>query len=189
MSLLMDALKQAEYAKHSPEPPPPAAPLAALAPVADAHADLAELSLTPVEDSAPIELTTPDMPVAPEAAPQLRLATAPEPKAEPEAAPPPRGVAGPRLGRPPERGHGRPSSANRAMTVSPATTRWPVATPSTAVGGRNTSIRDPNFISPLRSPVAVRAPGAGAAEAERANAAARAAKTGALKTGAFMGGP
>ncbi len=87
MSLLMDALKQAEHAKHSPEPPPPAAPPAALAPVAAAHADLAELSLTPVEDSASIELTPPDMPMEPEAAPQLRLATPPEPKAEPDAAP------------------------------------------------------------------------------------------------------
>jgi len=87
MSLLMDALKQAEHAKHSPELPPPAVPPAALAPVAAVHADLAELSLTPVEDSASIELTPPDVPMEPEAAPQLRLATPPEPKAEPDAAP------------------------------------------------------------------------------------------------------
>jgi Flp pilus assembly protein TadD len=81
MSLLMDALKQAEHAKHSPESPPPAAPPAGLAPVADTSADLAELSLSPVE------LTIPDLPMEPEVAPHLRLATPPEPKAEPDAAP------------------------------------------------------------------------------------------------------
>ena len=46
-----------------------------------------------------------------------------------------------------------PGAAQRAMTVSPATTRSPVATSRSHSGGTKTSIREPNFIRPTRWPV------------------------------------
>ena len=45
------------------------------------------------------------------------------------------------------------------MTVSPPRTRWPLVTVMMHSGGTNTSIREPNFIMPIRSPVASRWPG------------------------------
>ena len=44
------------------------------------------------------------------------------------------------------------------MTVSPPRTRWPFVTASSHSGGTKTSIREPNFIRPMRSPVASRWP-------------------------------
>ena len=45
-----------------------------------------------------------------------------------------------------------PPSGQRPSTVRPATARWPCCTSSTTSGGTNTSIREPNFISPIRCP-------------------------------------
>ena len=92
MSLLMDALKQAEHAKRDKQTE--VAPLetkAAKLPVEDAPANLAdmeELSLSPVEANAHTELPRPvEPPNQVETAPRLQLATAaPEPKPEPELA-------------------------------------------------------------------------------------------------------
>ncbi len=42
--------------------------------------------------------------------------------------------------------------ASCARTVSPARTRSPTPTRSAVPAGRNRSIRDPNFITPIRSP-------------------------------------
>ena len=47
----------------------------------------------------------------------------------------------------------RAGRAQRAMTVSPATTRSPVDTSRSHSGGTKTSIREPNFIRPTRWPV------------------------------------
>src|SRR5258708_5122211 len=52
------------------------------------------------------------------------------------------------------------STASRASTVSPATTRWPARPKISARTGRNTSMRDPNFIRPIRSPRASCCPSA-----------------------------
>ena len=50
------------------------------------------------------------------------------------------------------------------MTVSPPRTRCPLVTVIVHSGGTKTSIREPNFIRPIRSPVASRWPGAGAGD-------------------------
>ena len=52
----------------------------------------------------------------------------------------------------------RAGRAQRAITVSPATTRSPVETSRSHSGGTKTSIREPNFISPTRWPVASSSP-------------------------------
>ncbi|MBI5041509.1 MAG: tetratricopeptide repeat protein [Gammaproteobacteria bacterium] len=90
MSLLMDALKQAEHAKHSAHPEAPTPP--AITPAVDMPADVTELSLTPVEAAASIESATLNIPSIPastpglapelnrEPAPQLRIAPEPEPE-------------------------------------------------------------------------------------------------------------
>ena len=60
-------------------------------------------------------------------------------------------------GRAPRGRQGRPlqpAAGKRAMTVSPPRTRWPLRTVIVHSGGRKTSIREPNFIRPIRSPVA-----------------------------------
>ena len=44
------------------------------------------------------------------------------------------------------------------MTVSPAITRSPAVTSRSHSGGTKTSIRDPNFIRPIRWPVAISSP-------------------------------
>ena len=44
------------------------------------------------------------------------------------------------------------------MTVSPPRTRWPLVTVIVHSRGTKTSIREPNFIRPMRSPVASRSP-------------------------------
>lgn len=87
MSLLMDALKQAEHAKHSAQPEAPAPP--AIAPAVDLPADVTELSLTPVETGASSAPATPDIPPIAEPTPQLRLAPAPAPTSEQECEPEP----------------------------------------------------------------------------------------------------
>ena len=50
------------------------------------------------------------------------------------------------------------SSYARASTLAPATTRSPIATATRLPAGRSTSTRDPNRISPTRSPAATAAP-------------------------------
>lgn len=98
MSLLMDALKQAEHAKRDKQAE--AAPLetkAAILPVDDApesFADQDELSLSPIEASAhnepPRSVELPNKPNKEETTPRLQLATAapePEPEQEPEPEP------------------------------------------------------------------------------------------------------
>ncbi len=54
-----------------------------------------------------------------------------------------------------------PGSApgQRAITDSPATVRSPGAATSSTWGGTKTSIREPNFISPMRSPLRTTSPG------------------------------
>src|SRR5258708_1982075 len=52
------------------------------------------------------------------------------------------------------------STGSRASTVSPATTCWPARTRISARTGRDTSMRDPNFIRPIRSPRASCCPSA-----------------------------
>ncbi|MBU2478946.1 MAG: hypothetical protein KKA36_07620, partial [Gammaproteobacteria bacterium] len=84
MSLLMDALKQAEHAKRDKHNE--AAPLetqAAKSPVADTPKDPAELSLSPVDALACPEPLTPE-PTAEEGARAPRLALATAQKSEPE---------------------------------------------------------------------------------------------------------
>lgn len=116
MSLLMDALKQAEHAKRDKQTE--AAPLEATAaklPVDDASvklADLEELSLSPVDTIAHTE--PPPLSVEPsnkvETAPRLQLATAaPEPKLEPALAVTPAVINEP-----------QPSAALEISTPNPA---------------------------------------------------------------------
>lgn len=85
MSLLMDALKQAEHAKrdkqadHTPLETP-----AAQLPVEDSSADLPELSLSPVETGTPVESAPAVAPVAVKTAATLQLTPASEPVVIPE---------------------------------------------------------------------------------------------------------
>lgn len=81
MSLLMDALKQAEHAKHGAHAETPPANLPAIG----MPADVAELSLTPVEAGVSITPAALYIPMTPQPASQLRLATAPEPSETPGA--------------------------------------------------------------------------------------------------------
>ncbi len=45
------------------------------------------------------------------------------------------------------------------MTLCPSTTLSPIETRNSAPGGRNTSMREPNFMMPKRSPALSSAPG------------------------------
>src|SRR5690606_21535537 len=51
-----------------------------------------------------------------------------------------------------------PAPGQRPSTLSPATTRSPSRTDSSTSGGRKMSIREPNFIRPIRSPLASSSP-------------------------------
>ena len=58
------------------------------------------------------------------------------------------------------RGRVHRSAGHRARTVSPPTTCWPTLTAIATPGGTKTSMRDPNFMSPKRSPATTWVPGA-----------------------------
>lgn len=130
MSLLMEALKQAEHAKHGARPetlPPATAPAA----VDDLPAPLTELSLAPVETGAPDMHVAHDIPPAPAFAEPLDAVSATPAEATPDtipdtvlAAPPRESVApplavdssAPGTGQP----HDSPASAARILTASAA---------------------------------------------------------------------
>lgn len=89
MSLLMEALKQAEHAKHGArsESPPPAAAPAAPASVDDTPTPLAELSLAPVETDAPDAAVAHDLPPEAELVEPLPASAAARVEATPDIIP------------------------------------------------------------------------------------------------------
>lgn len=85
MSLLMDALKQAEHAKRDKQADnTPLETPAAQLPVEDTAADLTELSLSPVETGAPVEPASAVAPAAAKTTATLQLAPAPSSEPQPE---------------------------------------------------------------------------------------------------------
>lgn len=132
MSLLMEALKQAEHAKHGArtEAPPPAAAPAVPASMTDAPGSLAELSLAPVETGDPDATVEQDNPLEPDIAEPLHATSATlaevAPHAMPDVAlaesrvsvapPPPPAIAAPHIGHTQD----NPATAGRILTASAA---------------------------------------------------------------------
>lgn len=125
MSLLMDALKQADHAKR--DKPTDTSPLetpAAQLPMDDSSAELPELSLSPVEASAPVE-PVPAAPVAVKAAATLQLTpgSEPEPVIAPQETAKPDVSEPPQLSgniKPPKQDHHNAQAAARILAASAA---------------------------------------------------------------------
>lgn len=119
MSLLMDALKRAEHAKRDKqtETTPLETP-AAKSPVEETSLDLAELSLSPVDDHAHAD--TPALEPVEKAAPRLSIATSPEPV--PAQQPPLESTPKPAVTPPPaaENKQSEPSAAPEVSAPAPA---------------------------------------------------------------------